>query len=185
MHFGSYSIAIEPVGNTLFELIKKESHNRVISIDPNIRPTLIGNMNEYKAKLEKMISYASIVKVSSADLFELYKSENVEALANEWLKLGLKIVFVTKGGEGAYAATIKAGVSIEGKKIKVQDTVGAGDTFQGALLVWLKNNGYLIKDKLADITENDLKECLLFADKAASITCMREGCDPPFYDELH
>ena len=184
MHFGSYSIAIEPVGKTLFELIKRESQNKVISIDPNIRPTLISDMNNYKTRLEEMISYATIVKVSSADLFELYKSEDIETLANSWLKLGPKVVFVTRGGKGAYAATLKGSASIEGKKIKVKDTVGAGDTFQGALLAWLKNNEYLFKNKLADIKENDLEECLLFANKAASITCMREGCDPPFYNEL-
>ena len=69
-------------------------------------------------------------------------------------------------------------------KVKVADTVGAGDTFTAGLLTALSRGGKLDKDSLAAINEADLGAALDFAARAAAITCSRFGADPPWANEL-
>ena len=64
------------------------------------------------------------------------------------------------------------------------DTVGAGDTFQAALLTWLAEHGALNADALAALTPGKLQAALEFAARAAAITCSRRGADMPRRDEL-
>jgi fructokinase len=68
--------------------------------------------------------------------------------------------------------------------VKVIDTVGAGDTFQAALLTWLAEHEALSADALAALTVTELAAALHFAARAASITCSRRGADMPGRAEL-
>jgi fructokinase len=67
---------------------------------------------------------------------------------------------------------------------KVADTVGAGDTFQAALLAWLAETGRLNVDGVGALGETDLRGILEFAARAASVTCGRRGADMPRRAEL-
>ena len=42
--FGSYTMVVEPARTTLAALAQRECGRRVISIDPNVRPTVVGDM---------------------------------------------------------------------------------------------------------------------------------------------
>jgi len=57
--------------------------------------------------------------------------------------------------------------------------VGAGDTFQAALLTSLAERGALHREALASLTVAGLHEALGFAARAAAITCSRRGADLP------
>ena len=71
------------------------------------------------------------------------------------------------------------------QKVKVKDTVGAGDTFFSAVLTYLYENEYLDnRTELVDINASDMEACLFFAVKAAAINCTREGANPPFRHEM-
>ena len=50
LHFGSYSIAVEPVAATFAELAKRE-RNRFISLDPNVRPSVIADPTIWRNRL--------------------------------------------------------------------------------------------------------------------------------------
>jgi fructokinase len=68
--------------------------------------------------------------------------------------------------------------------VEVVDTVGAGDTFQAALLTWLAEHSALAAGALRALGEAGLAAGLAFAGRAAAITCSRRGADLPKRSEL-
>lgn len=66
----------------------------------------------------------------------------------------------------------------------VIDTVGAGDTFQAALLAWLAERDRLSSDGVGSLDEASLRDLLGFASRAAAITCSRRGADLPRRHEV-
>ena len=184
LHFGSISLIPEPGGATLEALQKREAGARVISLDPNIRPGMIANRRAHMARLTRMIALSDIVKVSDEDVVWMTGKDDARAAARKWLKLGAKLVVVTRGGKGVEAFTASYGLARPAHKVKVADTVGAGDTFTAGLLAALRAMKLLDKKKLARLGEADLSTALAFAARAAAITCSRPGADPPWAREL-
>ena len=62
--------------------------------------------------------------------------------------------------------------------------MGAGDTFQAALLTWLDEHGRLTPDGTRAWDAASLQAALDFASRAAAITCSRRGADLPRRAEL-
>ena len=184
LHFGSISLIPEPGGETLELLMKREAKSRVISLDPNIRPGMIKDRSRHMARLTRMIAMADIVKVSDEDVAWMTGKDDAKAAARKWLKLGAKLVIVTRGAKGVEAFTGTYSVSRPAEKVKVADTVGAGDTFTAGMLAALRAMKLLDKKKLAGLSEANLATALGFAARAAAITCSRPGADPPWAKEL-
>lgn len=184
LHFGSISLIPEPGGETLEGLMKREAKTRVISLDPNIRPGMIKDRRGHLARLHRMIAMADIVKVSDEDVAWMTGKDDARAAARKWLKLGARIVVVTRGGKGVEAFTSTCSLSRPAEKVKVADTVGAGDTFTAGLLAALRAMKLLDKKKLAGLSEANLATALGFAARAAAVTCSRPGADPPWAKEL-
>ena len=65
---------------------------------------------------------------------------------------------------------------------ELKDTVGAGDTFMAKMLVWLVQNRTI--DQLAGLSLGDRLAMVRRATQAAAINCSRQGCNPPFVDEM-
>jgi fructokinase len=184
LHFGSISLIPEPGGGTLELLMKRESRRLVLSLDPNIRPGQIKDRRTHVARLNRMIAMADILKISDEDVTWMTGKSDLKAAARKWLKAGAKVVVVTKGGDGVEAFTARDHVSQFPVKVKVADTVGAGDTFTAGLLSALLKAKHLDKKKLASISRDNLEAALAFAARAAAITCSRPGADPPWANEL-
>lgn len=184
LHFGSISLIPEPGGDTLELLMKREAKTRVISFDPNIRPGMVKDRRAHMARLNRMIAMADIVKVSDEDVAWMTGKDDAKSAARAWLKRGAKIVVVTRGGKGVEAFTTSATISRPAEKVKVADTVGAGDTFTAGLLTALRAMKLLDKAKLAAISADDLGTALAFAARAAAITCSRPGANPPWASEM-
>jgi fructokinase len=68
--------------------------------------------------------------------------------------------------------------------VPVIDTVGAGDTFQAALLAWLAEHDRLSIEGVAALDDAALRSMLAFAARAAALTCSRRGADLPRRAEL-
>lgn len=184
LHFGSISLIPEPGGATLEVLMKRETKTRVISLDPNIRPSLIKDRRSHLARLNRLIAMCDILKISDEDVKWMTGKTDLTGAARKWLKAGAKIVAITKGGEGVEAFTKRFAISLPAVKVKLADTVGAGDTFTAGLLAALAKANRLTKPHLAAIGEEALREALSFAAQAAAITCSRPGADPPWAREL-
>jgi len=131
------------------------------------------------------VSLSNLVKVSEEDLAWYYPGIEPVEVARRWVKLGPAVVVVTLGGEGAVAVRCNGvELRIPGVPVKVADTIGAGDTFTGALLDGLASAGVVNNQTLTDLPDADLLAALNWAAKAAAITCSRPGANPPTRTEL-
>ena len=184
LHFGSNSLAQEPSATTLEALMRRESGRRVLSLDPNIRPSLIADPAAYRRRFEGWIRHAGIVKLSRADFAWLYPGAALDTVIDDWLQRGPQLVIVTRGADGAVARTRKIRAEIPGIAITVVDTIGAGDTFHGALLARLFRHRQLSRQRLGQLDEASLVAALDYGNRAAAINCARAGMDPPRAGEL-
>jgi len=174
--FGSYTLAVEPVASAYLALANREKGRRLISIDPNIRPTVIGSLTGYDQQLFKFFRTANVIKASEEDVHHLYgESANIAEIARAWQKQGPTLVVVTRGALGAVAFHRDQHIEIPGRSVKVVDTVGAGDSFHAALLAWLHREHGLKPDILENLSMDSLQRALHYAVVASSITCSRRG----------
>lgn len=186
LHFGSISLVLEPGASTLEALMHRESGRRIISLDPNIRPSLIPDRAAYRQRFESWVRKVDIVRLSSADLEWLYPGADGHQVVRSWLGWGPSLCLLTLGPEGAYGITAGGEeASVSSPKITVADTVGAGDTFLAATLSWLYENGKLTnRQTLGKLGASALAECLEYAARAAAINCSRPGANPPYKHEM-
>ncbi len=184
LQFGSYALVVEPVGSALRALAARERERLLIAYDPNVRLNVEPDLAHWRAVVEQMVSIAHLVKVSDEDLGLLYPAETPEQVAARWLNHGVSLVAVTRGRHGASAWTRTAHTDEPSPQTKVIDTVGAGDTFQAALLTWLDEHDALTPEALSALDGASLGALLRFAAQAAAITCSRRGADMPRRLEL-
>ena len=178
VHIGTLATVIEPGASVLFEWAQNVAHVAPIVFDPNIRPAVLGDRDEYIKKVEKWVAISSVVKVSDEDLNWLYPGKAIVEIVNKWIEVGVQLVVVTLGDKGITAFRKKEQISVDAVKVVVADTVGAGDTVGAVLVETIVNNGL---DKL---TGEVLKSMLNRAVKAAAITVSRTGANPPSKEEI-
>ena len=184
IHFGSYATVVEPIASTLRALAEREHARTVIAYDPNIRLTVEPDLARWRGTLQWMLPRTHLLKISDEDLSLLMPQSSPSQFASQALAQGVKLVVVTRGAEGASAWTAASQVDVAPVAVTVIDTVGAGDTFQAALLTWLAEQDCLSIQALAAITPQQVRGALAFAARAAAITCSRRGADLPRRQEL-
>lgn len=185
IHFGSYAMVVDPVAETQRKLVEREYRDKLISYDPNVRLNVEPDLNRWRITLDWMAARTHLLKVSDEDLGLLYPGEPHPKLAARWRQAGVAVVVVTRGGEGAIAFTERGEVSVPPVAVKVVDTVGAGDTFQAAMLTALAERDLLDAEALRELSKDGWYEVLNFAARAAAITCSRRGADMPRRAELN
>ncbi|MCQ0988966.1 carbohydrate kinase family protein [Jiella marina] len=185
VHLASYSTVTEPTASALVRLVKQEAPRRFISYDPNVRASIEPDLDVWRAKVDEIVPLASLVKASEEDLAQLYPGRAAESVIADWIAAGAQMAVVTLGEQGAVAGTAN-GVSAmaPGQQVNVVDTVGAGDTFQAALLAGLKERNALRREAIAGFSTEDVEELLKFAISAAAVTCSRKGADLPRRSDL-
>ncbi len=178
LHIGTLATVIEPGASVLFEWAERVAHIAPIVFDPNVRPAVLGNRDQYVKKVEKWVAISSAVKVSDEDLNWLYPGKSINEIINIWLEVGVQLAVVTLGDKGITAYRKNEQSSVNAVKVVVADTVGAGDTV-GAVLVEA-----IVKNGLDRLTGEVLKSMLNRAAKAAAITVSRTGANPPSKEEI-
>lgn len=184
LHFGSFSLVEEPCGSAFETLMQRERAHHVISLDLNIRPSLIKNRDGYLARLDRLVPMSDIVKLSEEDLAWLDGETAFPALAERWMDAGAQLVVLTRAASGARAISRHDDVTIAGKTVAVVDTVGAGDTFTAGFLAALHERGLLSKDSVARLATDAISTAMTFAVRASEVTTSRAGADPPWRREL-
>ncbi|GAC1476478.1 MAG: carbohydrate kinase [Candidatus Dormibacteraceae bacterium] len=181
IHVGTLGLALEPAASTLAALIQRETGRRLIMVDPNVRLAAASDPF-YRDRLQSVLGHASIVKASVEDLAWVFPGDPPETAARRMLEMGVRLVVVTLGVDGAFGATGDETVTVAAPAVEVVDTVGAGDTFGAALLANLYDLGLVRPDLRLDIEQ--VASALRFACRAAAIACRRSGADPPYRSEL-
>lgn len=97
------------------------------------------------------------------------------------LKRGPAIGLLTRGPSGALVVTRADTTVVPAPPSKVVDTIGAGDAFGGAFLVWWHEHGFG-REELERI--DLVVEATRFACLVAARTCGRPGASPPHRAEL-
>jgi fructokinase len=184
LHFGSYSLVTSPTADAFAALVKREAGKRLISIDPNVRPTVVSDIELWRERLKTYAAHADVMKMSDEDCELLFPEARLEDVAKHFRSLGAGLVVITKGSGGAEGWNSQGHVIVDAAAVTVVDTVGAGDTFQAALLARLRETGNLLPGAPDKLGPDSLAKLLTFAANAAAITCTRRGADLPRRNEL-
>ncbi|WP_073525095.1 carbohydrate kinase family protein [Pseudomonas fluorescens] len=185
LHVGSFSLVVQPVGDTLLSLVKRESGKRLISLDPNVRLNPQPDIQLWRARVAELVQHADLIKVSDEDLHLLYPEQSPESVLQGWLQHRCRLVFLTRGSDGASVFSRQHGTwSQPAVKVVMADTVGAGDTFQAALIAWLTEQQLDSVDGLQKLSREQIDAMLGFAIRAAALTCGKTGPDLPYRHQL-
>ncbi len=179
INFGSYATVVGRTAATQRTLVERSQGRALIAYDPNIRLNVEPRLEVWRTQIEWMLPRTQLLKVSDEDLRLVWPGLAPAEFAARALAQGVALVVVTRGGEGASGWTAAAQVDVPPVQVAVVDTVGAGDTFQAALLTWLAERDALAAAALAALSKDALAEALGFAARAAAITCSRRGADLP------
>jgi fructokinase len=178
LHIGTLVTVIQPGADVLYDWAMQVAEFAPIVFDPNIRPSVMGDRDLYEAAVEKWAALSSVIKVSDDDMAWLYPGQRYEDVAQRWISDGAALVVVTRGSQGIIGITAEGSVEVDGAKITVADTVGAGDTVGAIIVEAMAEKGILA------LTGDVLKATLHRAAVAAGITCSRKGAQPPYKHEL-
>jgi fructokinase len=184
IHVGSTSLINDPVSKETLAMVEDAQGHTTISFDPNCRPNLVRDKADYRARIDAFVAAADIVRMSDIDFDFLYGGENYTEFAETALARGASLVVVTRGPKGVQAWCEAGMVEVVPPPVAVADTIGAGDTFQGGLLVALREAGLIQREALGSLSREDLRKALTFGTVCAGITCSRPGADPPYRSEL-
>ncbi|MEO6207025.1 MAG: carbohydrate kinase [Candidatus Limnocylindrales bacterium] len=183
LHVGSISLLRGSTPATVIAACERMRGRALLSLDPNLRPSLVLDEPAYRATLATLVGLVDVVKVSAADLAWLAPGRDVTDAAVELLDQGPALVAVTLGESGVLAVRRTAdGVAtmrVPGFRVSVADTVGAGDSVDGGLLTKLAERGVTSRSALTRLGQDELAEILRFAVAVAALNCSRPGADPP------
>lgn len=191
---------IEPEDAAVWLDVAREAARRgaTLTMDPNVRPSLVPDFAGYKARLGQFLDIVNLVKVSIEDLMALEKGSAVKDLpeaeqeeivarfAADFLdRPNGELVVVTfgEGGSRAFSRSGEARVPIY-PAVPFGDTVGAGDSLMAGILTHLGENGALKPGRLATLDAGALSRMLEFGAVVAGLNCRHMGCVPPTRAEV-
>lgn len=171
-HFGTLSSTHEGVREaTRYAIDVAKEAGCLISFDPNLRPPLWNTLEDARKEIEYGLSKADILKISDNEVEFLCGTSDYDEGAKMLIeKYNIPFVCVTLGKDGSRA--YYKGMRVEAPGFVQKNTIettGAGDTFCGCML------HYIIQHGLEDLTEENLRELLTFANAAASVITTRKG----------
>ncbi len=177
VHTGSVAAFLAPGDEVVLEHIDRLAPE-IVTFDPNIRPALVGQPDRARARFEQFARRSTVVKLSDEDAGFLYPGLDEAGVLAVIGSLGPRLVALTRGARGAVLAAEGMVADLQGRRVAVADTIGAGDTFMASLVADYPRLHHAI------LTESDLRELGTRAVDAAAITVARPGADLPWAAEL-
>ena len=171
-HFGTLSSTHEGVREATRHAIElaKEA-GCIITFDPNLRPPLWGSLEDARKEIEYGMTKCDVLKISDNEvefLFDTTDYDKGAALIREKYNIPLVLITMGKDGSRAYYKDMRVEVAPFLQENTIE-TTGAGDTFCASSL------NYVLEHGLENLTEENLKELLTFANAAASLITTRKG----------
>jgi fructokinase len=184
-HAGSIALFLEPGASRVAELLRERHGDSLITLDPNIRPALVGDHAGALARFEALLPVVDLVKLSDEDAAWLYPGIAPAEVLSRLVARGPGLAVMTLGGEGSLLASGAALLEVPAPPTIVADTIGAGDSYMGALIhrVLTTSLGLQLRRR-SELWGEELGAIGAFASKVAAITVSRDGADPPRLDEV-
>jgi fructokinase len=179
VHVCSLGAVLSPGADVVHAVVSRLRGGALVSYDINARPVLTGTGTDLLRRVEVMAAVSDVVKASDEDLAALYPELDLADAARGLLERGPAAVVVTRGELGAVWFSRGRRVDVSAPRVRVADTIGAGDTFAAALI-----DGLLGREELDSLDEDAVREILGRAVRAAAVTVSRAGADPPYAYEL-
>ncbi|MBI5271100.1 MAG: carbohydrate kinase [Burkholderiales bacterium] len=179
LHVGSYTMVVEPVASVHRALVARWQGRALVSHDVNVRLNVEPSIDRWRAAVDWMAARADLLKLSDEDAALLYPGEAADALAARWRARGTGVVVMTRGAHGARAWLADGPLDVPPVPTQLVDTVGAGDTFQAAMLAGLAERGLLDPAAVRAAPRAAWEAVLGWAAHAAALTCARRGADLP------
>ena len=177
-HFGTLSMTHPDVREaTKFAIDEAKKGGALISFDPNLREPLWNSLDEAKEQVLYGLTKCDVLKISDNEIQWLTGEKDYTAGVQKIREENeIPLILVSLGKEGSRAYYRRPG---DGEEIMVEvkpflqentiETTGAGDTFGGCIL------GFVLEKGLTNLSQDDLREMLTFANGAASIITTRKG----------
>ena len=147
-----------------------------VSFDPNLRPYAIKDKKGAENRVLRLLEGVDLAKLSKVDLCFLTGQKGLKNSLKALKKQFRCKVVVTMGSKGsAYLDSSNNLVKIPAFKVKVADTIGAGDAFTAGLLYKLIKTG---KRRVF----SDIKPCLVFASAVSALICTEPGANQGLKD---
>jgi len=167
LHFGSISLINEPCRSATLRALEIAKRNGLlISYDPNLRLSLWESAERARKGINLGLEYADIVKLNEEEL-EFLTSKSSPQGCEEILRGGRKMVAITFGERGCYYCTGEGRGYVEGFKVNVVDTTGAGDGFVAGMLCKVL--------EFWDDFPGKGEEIFRFANAVGALTCKKRG----------
>ena len=178
-HFGTLSMTHDDVREaTKYAIDVAKEAGAIISFDPNLREPLWNSLDDAKEQVLYGLTKCDILKISDNEIQWLTGEEDYTAGVKKIRESNdIPLIMVSLGKEGSRAYYKKPGTEGDGVMVEVKpflqkntiETTGAGDTFGGCVLHYVLEHGF------EDLSEDNLKDMLTFANGAASIITTRKG----------
>ena len=171
-HFGTLSSTHPGVREaTRYAIDIAKDAGCIITFDPNLRPPLWKSLEDAKVEIEYGMSKCDVLKISDNEVEFMCGTDDYDkgaAMIQEKYNIPLVLVTMGKAGSRAYykGMIVEAAPFLQENTI---ETTGAGDTFCASTL------NYVLEHGLDNLTEENLKELLTFANAAASLITTRKG----------
>ena len=177
---GGLGLVLQPMADTVLAMMKAVDDSTTVFFDINCRPKVVGDRTSYLERVNQLLMRADIVKVSNDDLAYLSPGIDVIDAAHQLRAVGGATVLVTAGASttSIFGENGLIEVPVAPLGSSVVDSIGAGDTFSGALLAW-----WMASSRGRSDFEG-LQQAVLAAHQAAAVVVTRQGAEPPRRTEL-
>jgi fructokinase len=164
-HTGSSFSYADFTSESAFKIMKKaREKNMFTTYDPNWRESRIKNKGIARKRVKKFLDLTNLVKLSVSDAIGI---TGEKTLSSSLKKLPGKTV-LTMGEKGSLYWNGKKTIFCPALKVKVVDTIGAGDAFTAGLLL-----RYCMEGK--ENFWNEMPLNLAFASRLAAMVCSSRG----------
>lgn len=175
LHFCSVSLVDSPMRQSHKKALDL-AHERgcICSFDPNLRFELWDSPEALYRTVWEFLPEADVLKISAEELAFLTKTKSIEEGLSKLFQGRVQLILYTCGKDGAYVYTRSQHVHQTAKAVPVADTTGAGDGFAGSFL-WRLQQAGAKKEKLAQLDEEALRDCLKFACAFCDLSVQKFG----------
>jgi fructokinase len=169
--FGSLAQRSEKSRNSIQTILKSTTIQCLRIFDINLRQHFYS-----KDVIENSLGLANILKINEDEIIVLAELFNINGDEFEIINrirsaFALNVIALTQGANGSWLLTEKENSYLDTPKVKIVDTVGAGDSFTAAMVAGL-------------LHQLPLKEVHQLAVDVSAFVCTQKGATPELPKDL-